>query len=33
LAATAAQTGIVWLYVDPPAHAVVLPIDEKSQIL
>jgi hypothetical protein len=24
--------GIVGLYVDPPAHAVVLSIDEKSQI-
>ena len=23
---------IVGLYVDPPAHTVVLPIDEKSQI-
>ena len=22
----------VWLYVDPPAHAVVLSVDEKSQI-
>jgi hypothetical protein len=26
------MTGIVGLYVDPPAHAVVLSIDEKSQI-
>jgi transposase len=28
----AKMTGIVGLYVDPPAHAVVLSIDEKSQI-
>jgi transposase len=28
----AKPTGIVGLYVDPPAHAVVLSIDEKSQI-
>jgi transposase len=25
--------GFVWLYVDPPAHAIVLSVDEKSQIL
>ena len=24
--------GVVGLYVDPPAHAVVLSVDEKSQI-
>jgi hypothetical protein len=29
---TAKLTDIVGLYVDPPAHAVVLSIDEKSQI-
>ena len=23
---------VVWLYVDPPAHAIVLSVDEKSQI-
>jgi hypothetical protein len=23
---------VVGLYVDPPAHAIVLPVDEKSQI-
>ncbi len=23
---------IVGLYIDPPAHAIVLPVDEKSQI-